>query len=165
MSRMRPHTRTQCQDGNQCPECKETPLLQNNSSNNSSTNLQNNITPISGTNNAGAAGGSGGGSSAGCHSGTTRATASIASSSSGSSGYSTSSSTSSGSTRSDPSDPFVAPTGTVSRRSSTCGFLTSHHGKSRLSLQGGLTLGAAAASNGDATRAMLIVELPAEILF
>ena len=50
-------------------------------------------------------------------------------------------------------------------RSSTCGFLTSHHGKSRLSLQGGLTLGAAAASNGDATRAMLIVELPAEILF
>jgi len=166
MSRMRPHTRTQCQEGNQgnCPECKETPLLQNNSSNNSSTNLQNNITPISGTNNAGAAGGSGG-SSAACHSGTTRATASIASSSSGSSGYSTSSSTSSGSTGTSNSDPFVAPTGTVSRRSSTCGFLTSHHGKSRLSLQGGLTLGAAAASNGDATRAMLIVELPAEILF
>ena len=64
-----------------------------------------------GTNNAGAAGGSG--SSAGCHSGTTRATASIASSSSGSSGYSTSSSTSTGTSN---SDPFVAPTGTVSRR-------------------------------------------------
>jgi len=149
---MRPHTRTQCQDGNQCPECKEPPQPQN------STNLQNNFS-ISGTNNAGAAGG--GSSLAGWVSGSGLPvqTASRFGFGEGSSGASSSSSVG----ISNLDDPFVAPKGTVSRRSATSGsgifsmsgsstFAYTSHQRSSLSL------------NGEA-RAMLIVELPAEILF
>jgi len=153
---MRPHTRTQCQDGNQCPECKDPPQ---NSSNHNST-LQNNFSTISGTNNAESAGGS---SLASYVSGASSSVQSARFDASGAS------STSVGASNLD--DPFVAPKGTVSRRSATSGSgifsmsgssmfaFTSHQSKSSQSQGSSLSL-----ANGDA-RAMLIVELPAEILF
>jgi len=160
---MRPHTRTQCQEvGNQCPECIEHPQPQN-SSNHNSTNLQSNFSSISGTNNTGAAGSSSSLSSyiSGAGSSTQTARLSVGDSGASTSSFGTSSL----------DDPFVAPKGTVSRRSATSGSgifsmsgssmfaYTSHQSKSSQSQGSSLCL-----ANGDA-RAMLIVELPAEILF
>ena len=112
---MRPHTRTQCQDGNQCPECLDQPPSPSQAS----------------------------------------------SAASAGTGTQTASTT---------SDPFVAPTGTVSRVSRLTSLAAAN--RSLLSTSGNSTTGTSlsnttANSNlSDAEkRAMLFIELPAEILF
>ena len=115
---MRPHTRTQCQDGNQCPECIEPPHS---------------------------------GSVAGPAS--TSASTAASASSTGHSGTPTT------------SDPFVAPTGTVSRVSRLTSLTAAN--RSLLSTSANSTSSAISQANlSDAEkRAMLFIELPAEILF
>ena len=114
MIRMRPHTRTQCQDGNQCPECIEPP-----------------------------------------HSGSVVGPASTSAST-----VASASSTSHSGTPTT-SDPFVAPTGTVSRVSR----LTSLTAANRSLLSTSVNSTSSQANLSDAEkRAMLFIELPVEIL-
>ena len=121
MSRMRPHTRTQCQDGNpnQCPECCETP---------SGLTSAPESDPHSGSTSGGNNDSAGSGPSAG-----------------------PSSASNTGSDKTG-NDPFVAPTGTVSRRAASTSVIPTSKQASQ-------------PQQGSDQRALLLVELPAEILF
>ncbi len=109
---MRPHTRTRCQDGNQCPECRDTPGA--NSSHSSS-----------------------GGGAEGPSSSTSNAAS---------------------------GDPFVAPTSTATRRSSApvpSTSKTGHQGNALATVKSSEVMNN---TSGVVKRAVLLVELPAELL-